>query len=898
MNIVQKLTIRNLKMNKRRTIVTIIGVLISTAMIVAVSSFAFSVYDFIVRNETYSAGSWHNRFNGVEYEKTPILEDYSGIKDYAFSRGDGYAFLDDGKNMYKPYLYVEEFDQKAFEMYPIHLVEGRLPQNSSELVISDHVISNGRVAYKVGDTLTLQLGKRMLDSGEELNQMNPLQTDEEGTTVYEKLVPDHTRTFTIVGIIERPGTENYSAPGYSAFTVLDPASLTPQSKVDVSVQLTNTKDFFTRMGKLAQDLGMETESYGAEVVYGGRGQGEEIIYDGMQNMSVLRYYGLTATNGEKTTLIGISAILMLLIMTGSVSFIYNSFAISMAERSKQLGMLASVGATRRQKRSSVVFEAVLISCIGIPLGIICGIVGIGITVACTGSMLQQVFGFPVPFKLVVSFWAILAAILVSALTVALSIYVPSKRAARITPIEAIRMTGDVKLKAKTVRTMKLTRKIFGFEGELALKNLKRNSRRYRTTVFSIVISILLYLSVSSFAGYTVTASEEYTARPNYEMRVYAYGSQGDNVGDELFEDIQELEGIEQISLITTRSGFLAVPEEKLSSEVPREKIEENFYTESLKEEIIPGCLNYPTNLIRLNREEFERYVAQIGEDMSKYTDKQHPAAILVNRGKYYDGNGKAHNVKLLDPSLQGELSFALEDHTGELVVQEAKLSIGAMTDQIPMGSFADGVGYLNCILLDEVYDAMMPSDIENYVSGRSQEIFIKTQTPDQLEEKINDMLDTSSYHGGVYNYEKDIRQQEQLRIVVFVFVYGFIILISAICIANIFNTLTTGMAMREKELAMLRSVGMTPKSFWRMIRFESLFYGIKALLYGLPLSLLINVLIYRQMVGSQDIHFTIPWLSIVTVVVVIFLVLFLTMWLACGKLRRKNIIDALRQDSI
>ena len=142
------------------------------------------------------------------------------------------------------------------------------------------------------------------------------------------------------------------------------------------------------------------------------------------------------------------------------------------------------------------------------------------------------------------------------------------------------------------------------------------------------------------------------------------------------------------------------------------------------------------------------------------------------------------------------------------------------------------------------------------------------------------------------------RENAQQSLVINIFVFGFITLISLISLANIFNTVSTGLALRRREFAMLKSVGMSPASFRRMIRFESLFYGGKAVLYGLPAGFLVMFAMYMVLKRNFSTGFTVPWGGVIAGILLIFLMVGLTMFYAGRKLKEEHIVESLRDDLI
>ena len=476
MNIINKLTLRHLKLNKQRTIVTIIGVVLAVAMLTAVPVFVASFLDMMQRSVIADTGNWHVLYSDVPRQNIDIVVNDENTASAALSQDMGYARLDGSRNEDKPYLFLKSFDEQGFANYNLKLLEGRFPQKSSEIVISSSIAENGGVVYRIGDTIKLEIGQRHLEQGgnDLLLGQDHSYVEQSADTTGERFIPEYTREYTVTGIISPPSFEQYWAPGYTVIPFLDKNELAAGATVNISTAWQNVnKEANIHANELAEDREISSD---------------KVSY----NRALLRYYGIIGDN-LLSTLYSLAAFMIVLIIIGSVALIYNSFAISISERSRHLGMLASVGATTRQKRNSVFFEGLVVGIIGIPLGVFFGTLGMGITFKLVQPLLTDVF--KADLGLVVSSDAIISAVLLSMLTILISAYIPARRASRISPIDAIRQTQDVKLTGRTVKTSRLTRLIFGFEAELGLKNLKRHRRRYKVTIFSLVISIVLFLSV-------------------------------------------------------------------------------------------------------------------------------------------------------------------------------------------------------------------------------------------------------------------------------------------------------------------------------------------------------------------------------------------------------------------
>ena len=311
--------------------------------------------------------------------------------------------------------------------------------------------------------------------------------------------------------------------------------------VDIGVISKKVENLYRDTKEIANDLGLYSESKIGDKVY-------NLKY----NTYVLAYKGVNSTSGFNEMLYSVCGILISVIMIGSILVIYNSFAISVSERKKQFGMLSSIGATKKQIKKSVIYEGAILGSIGIPIGIISGILGIGITLNIVNNLLKPMFlesMTNISLHLIVSWQAIVIATVLIAITIYLSVVIPAKRASKISPIEAIRGNNEIKMKAKKLKTPKIFRKLFGIEGEMALKNLKRSRKKYRTTVISLMISIILFISVSGFVGYMYGGFDSMYRSVDYDYLMRVYGEDKDNQIKELKKEIENSKNIDKLSII-------------------------------------------------------------------------------------------------------------------------------------------------------------------------------------------------------------------------------------------------------------------------------------------------------------------------------------------------------------
>ncbi len=879
MNVMSRFTIRSMKSNRKWTVVTLIGIILSTAMIAAVSTFCSSFLDTMRRETIADTGNWHARVFDVRVEDIPAFEKARFKPEISLGQDVGYAQLKNSKNQDKPYLFVEKFSDDSYKSMPVKLLEGRMPQNDGELVLPEHLKTNGGVEYHVGDTVSFQIGKRKssdASNGGVLDQSVPYQSQsdqEKGESPYETFVPEQTRTYVVAGIMERPGFEPISAPGYTSITRLDKEALRPEDKVTVTLTAGRlSRSFFHDVGKIVKSIGLDD----THVKY---------------NRELLRYSGIVANDSAQNAIYGFASIFLIIIMVASVSLIYNAFAISISERVSQLGMLASVGATKQQKRRSVYFEGFLLGVVGIPLGIFAGIAGIGITLSAIRPLLNSFSNFSseAGLALHVSLPSIVAAAVLAALTIFVSVWVPARRASKIMPIDAIRQTKEVHLTRKSVKTSRLTHALFGFEGEIALKNLKRSRKKYRSTVISLTISLVLFLTVSYYAEALGRSGGYMQTGVNYDLMV-SYSSAGQGI-QQINQEIAALKDVKETTQMKETVGSYPIKDAKLSKLVHR------VYD---KDEI----KDFRIKLACLDDESFDRYTAELGVDPGEYRDPEHPRMILINYGQTYV-NGKRTGGELLDMKPGDFLHFSPEDEDledGSEGNHKVEMEIGLLTDQRPMGILISPLleveGVVSNTVFDSLPDEFKDLDSEGHISYQQLFLTCDKENADKVDAQIREKTQGFSSRAYIYNVATEAQSERNLLIVLRVFIYGFITLISLICIANIFNTVTTNIALRRHEFAMLRSVGMTPRSFNRMIRFESIFYGLKSLMFGLPISIGISFFLHRMEEDVYEVGFALPWKSYLAAIVLIFVIVGVTMLYSTSKVKKENIIDALKGDNL
>lgn len=892
MKILNKLTIKSLKLNKKRTLVTIIGILLSTALITVVAGMITSgkatLQDYFIKNN----GDYQVEFKDVPTEDLSYIAENRNIDNYFLTSDIGYARFNESTNEDKPYFHIVAIDNGAQSKLPIKLTEGRFPTNSSEIVISQNIydymqtegnqldLSEPENPLKIGDTLTLDISKRLLD-GKELTQDDIYTQDEYLETMY-------TKTYTIVGIMERLNytLEPYSAPGFTALTYLDVNNLGSTANIYANFTKDGVRNY---QEVLCNILGLDVEEQKASSYIGimelSTGMTKEDIgskYNISLNDNVLQFEGIGVNSSYMRMLYLVGIVVVVIIIISSVFVIRNSFAISITERTRQYGMLSSIGATKKQIRKNVLFEGAILGLIGIPSGILLGILVNWILSIVLNNLIGKVID-DVTFIYSVPVTAIILSVILAVITIYFSCKASARRAAKLSPIDAIRSNEDIKIKGKKVKSPKIIKKIFGVGGDIAYKNLKRNRKKYRTTVISLVVSIAIFISITSLVQYSFTVSNQALTDYKYNLQVSISGSNIDK--NEAYNTYKKIAQDERVNSYTiTKHLYINMSTKDLK--LSKDGVEYLTNLTSEYSEAIESGENaeYVVVMLALGDDEYKRYISDLGLNYEDAKDK----IIWIDDFERYlyneDGSYRKYIGEIYDYNRGDEITFDVSGNGAE-VLENVTAPIIAQTTQKPMGlettSYTEGT----MIVSDEFINRF------DWIFGT---LYVNSDDASGLEKDIN-----ANYQNiFTINIQEEADRQNSLILIIAIFLYGFIIVISLIGVTNIFNTITSNMNLRSKEFANLKSIGMTKKEFNRMIRLESIFYGLKSIIIGLPLGILGSYLLYLAFREGILMEYTFPVMPTVVAVVVVFLLIGGIMKYSLNKINKQNIIETIRKDNI
>lgn len=841
MSVINSFVYKNIKLNYKRSIATIIGILLSVSLVCCIGSFVSSYYATSL-NETISTdGYFHVKLSNLDNEQ--LITAQNNIKFNSTTVNNiGYGYID-STNSGKPYVQIQSLESvDAFDEFKLELVEGRFATNSNEIVMSKHLISNGgNDSIKVGDVITLEVGQRMILDGDErydLSPNNPFISDE----IYTELLVDvKSYEFTVVGLVERPGYlfEGYSDPGYSFITVgLD------SNSHNLYMAAKSTKDIKNDICML---LGVEAK----DLYY------SEALYEFQLNNSLISMQNIDLANGTIVTLLSASLFVVCIIVFVSVYCIKNSFSISYSEKAKMMSMLKSIGCTKRQIRSILFKEANVLSIIAIPLGVFSGILASYILVQFLNYVLVKYIDTTILFY--VNWYVIMGTAIVGYLTVLLSVLNVARLASKVTPIENIKNSDQIKINPKKLKTPKIISKLFGMGGELAYKNMKRSKKKYRTTVYSIATCIFVFICMNSFVVIMEQSTVSYYESRGYNVEVINY-SESDLYNTDFMELIKD----EEYSLSYFRNELYY-------------KVDEVNINIENEQDMTCG-------IVLLKDDFFDEYLSTLGLEQGNVILND----TIRNDDKKFVKATKYNNLDTF------ESSMVYNDAINELISFNFNEKIDLVTKILPQGMSPYEMYSPKLIIR---YDYFI--DNYNFFDCYYETFCIQSDNANEIVESLVNYIDNNNIDSAyVNNYQEMIDSNNDAILLISVFLYGFIAVISLIGVTNIFNTIHSNITLRKREFASLKSIGMSSKEFNHMMNLETLFYCSKALVIGIVTGLVGNYIFNQILNDTFYLEFYLPTNAIVISIISVLILVYVIMRYSLKMIQKDSIIDTIRNSNI
>lgn len=1030
-----RFAVRSLKLNRSRSIVSVIGIALSCALITAIFTSVVTLYQGLLKAEIVTEGTWQIELVDASDADLASLRSDPRIERIYERVSYGDALMPVSfEGYWGRYLSVHEWPtaDAVGDLKPLPAIaEGREPQAPDEIVLPrdlkglnttggswlyDSLPTTGRddtvprVAWDgelgIGSTMEVSLGQRMFIDPE-TNDEYPCRYDEalfttespKGDVISEYLAdPAPAQTFKVVGFYAPSDEGIYdqwgsSGPGYQAF-VASPNATGHVASAYLATNLSTRADIDALVEEYTgASSAASTEVDPSQSSAQTADWPAAYLHDGL-----LRYQGLVDDRAIWGTLYTLAAILSGVVIVASVSLIYNSFAIAVSERTRQFGLLSSLGASKRQLRRNVYAEALILAAIGIPAGLAIGLAGTFVVFNIAGEGIgmlidQEVFAGTGLTAITVDPLAIALSALLALLTVLVSATVPAWRASRVSAIDAIRQSRDVRLsrrERKSQRTAahgdghrrpsparaldRLRMRIAGVPGMLAHRNLTRASSKGRVAVASLAVSVALIIisgEVSHYLGFLTRVAD--SGGSDIEVGLNRLLQEDESTAEGLADIDRAYRALAHVEGATGEGYMLQT---SLYGSFDQSMLDLDSLTANSEEYDMPdrgladdGRIYAPLSILFLDKDSWNEILDENELDRATYSDPDHPVAVALNGTQSNDG--RRYSVRDLftstgtatlftqiapiedspfveigvdengdpvaryegygdegetqydeyDEALYQQISRPLDD----VLAQSLELPVKAIVKTLPKAVTSYASIWPTLILPASALPALaegsedIASDVETgslaapfafhasegrYGNTMYAYLSFAAEQPRSVEAEMDAMIDSDLsgaewYRMYLNNNAENVRQARVMYETIQLFINCFIAITTAIAVANVFNTLANSIILRRREFAMLKSIGMGNRAFWRMIALECASYALRGLIIGLVLGAGVTFMVFQAMsLSFAGLDFEMPLGWVLGAIGLVVGVLALSTLYALRKSSAGSIVQTLREDAV
>ena len=822
------ITLKYLKKNKKRTLLTIIGIIISLSLISGVGFLGLSVRDLLYDNAIKNSGDYEFGFWNVDKKVISILRndvdlDKVGVITNADSGSYKLGGFEDCT------IYITSEDEVCLkDIFKTELTEGRLPENGSELIISDE--AKEYLKLELNDKITLN----------EINYKN------------EKEIKVGVKEFTIVGFTK----ESFPSDGtwLNGITFLE--KIENNKTYDIKFTVKDNKNKYQTVLSKAKRLNIE----------------EELI-DSNNDLLALR--GQSEYKGINDVIKGISIFVIIIIMITTIFLIYNTINISITERMAEFGILRSIGATPKQIRNLVIKESLILCLISIPFGVLSGFIGVWITVKLLESNISMMFNDSI---LTVKFYPsiILFTLIIGVITIFIASFGPARKAGKVSPISIIKGSSGGSIK---YYNGKIVRKIFGVEGWVAYKNIRKNSKRFIVTILSLSISLIMFIL---FTTLNMKRLDE-LAYINKSSLTHGNIYLRKDIVNEVSDKIKNINGIDEVYI----QPYLWLEYLALDPALITDEFKSSYGYES--DEFLNNItiLGYDDNSLK---------------ELGVENGLKDGEVIIINSFARYNEDGKLENINI---------SNLEEDDTFKIPVSNF-----STLEENFLGLLIEDLNNDNCIefKVKKILDKNPFESDYNYDFKiiMSKDFLEKINTSEYIRYElkfkytnINDEKLTESASNEIQSIEEDYKltlndlnadnkMQQQMWTVINVFVYGFIVIISLIGIVNVVNTISLNILLKKKEFGTLGTIGMSERQLSKMVILEGMLHGIISSIIGGIISLGLVLIAVKIINFGLTVSNKIYWQPFVIGFTINLLVVFIASLIPLNKLKKMSLVETIR----
>lgn len=889
MKILREYTLDFIRRNKRTSCAIMIALYLASTFLSALCGFINTMWKDTTTLTVFKSGDWHGELFGESFGRDlPLIKGYSTV-DSVLIKGD--FITADIEDPRREYLSLRRANAAYWKHMPEknELADGRVPAAPNEIVISKQYFEN-HPEFKIGDTITLPMGERVKD-GTVLQATEPLRSGETFTKKEE-------RTFTIVGILDAATPS--SVPSYYAMGYMEDEEIRPEESITVYLRFRSIRDTYKDLPQIAALIGWEKDEYGDyNLKYNTDYLSQHFVFPKGQ---------FQIDNVLEALAFPIMFLFLGVLVVGLfVLIIHNAFSLSANSRITQLGILASIGASPSQIRQSVIWEGLFLMLLPLPAGLATGWFLDNLLIqyvnsindaARSGNIPKVTFSYGLP--------SILPAILLTFFTVWFSARIPARKIARLTPIEAIRQGGSGNI--KKTRSRHILSRFFGIEGEIASSALSSRKRSYRTATISLTLSFLVLACFWHLNAFRAVQAEFSAKEEQNQADIEYYLDNGQAPEPEILKDLKRFPHVKEAVFYSNLKSALWVTPDMVSDELENaggmDAVVDTGKYYPIKRDGQYRVQNY---FIGLDDESFTAYCSTLGIDPAPYFDTADIQSIVCNSiaDKVNATSTETDIIDFLKIQEGDILTFTdkiLDEEEGESNIQ---VKAGHITDQSPL----PGVEFPGYTLLQFIPMSTLDSISETFREkrrlGAYHAIGLFKADDRKYIPQIRDELETFSdkYYGSGDYIISDILEKEKLdkdtskmySAIIF-FISG---LMAVIGLSNVWATISGTLKSRRRELSTLRSVGLSPRALSRILSLEALLFGLTPFLISLPVQVLFVAFFLNASglpFGAYLVHA--PFLKILAYTALLLAVMLATYASGSRKIRKENIIDALKDDTV
>ena len=785
----------------RRTLYTLLGVALAVAFITAIMITFESIEASELQSMENSVGRYHGKVVETSESEIMDLKIHVLIEELGIQKIAGTIEFPEERAS----LFIEEANELTLNLRGKSVKEGRLPERPGEIALDSFSAQLLGITPETGQKVSLDIGGKK-------------------------------RTYEVVGIVSKARQESAMSKAFVEISPEEFSEISEESRVVKNAYFTvDAPNNGIRVAalKVASDLEIRDKT-----TYNG-----SLIYF-LENLSPVNWPAV---------------VLGLLVAVASMVSIYNTVQISVLERIREFGLLRAAGATPAKIRKVVFRESILVSLVGIPLGLATGVLLSFAIALYAGSQLTGLGGFAT----MISPLSLLLGTILGFLSVVVSSLIPALRAGKVSPVEAMRQYGvepsDFEVKGIVKGQSSSGEKI---PLKLAKRNMRRNLRTTIISVISMTMAATLFIAFSYFAGnFDTERIARGVVKSDFSIRVASMYDDGPD--EQTIEEILSFEDVQTVAAAKFITGRL------LTEYEDQDLDSRSFATFSnpeagMRATMVDNSGMYMALLAYndLGIELMKTKVISGSIDLRRATSE--PVIIIDME------NSNRHGIEAGDRVLLK--TYYLNESMVQVPVA-SEFVVAAVVQELPSVAYTVEGGIL-AACSDKIIESLRPENgdvhltMMDYMDHYSYvDIYLRRGSDaEALESTIEEIADR--YRNSTFiSYSEYKKETEDAISTLSTLVYGLIAIVGFIGICGITNTINTTIILRRREFGILRAIGMTGKQLKAMLTYEGLIFGLISAVSSVVLGLILSYTVYSLLrSGMSHLNWSIPWMGIVLAV--------------------------------